>query len=82
LNYLLGVQSWIIAPCFWVFRPSVVVMRLPLIALNAAVGVGLLVTFTSRLGIRPALAFLATLPFLVPTPAGAGHLLETAGASI
>jgi hypothetical protein len=82
LNYLLGVQSWIIAPFFWIFRSSVAVMRLPLIALNAAVGVGLIAAFTRFLGLRPALAFVATLPFLVPTPAVSSQLLETAGASI
>ncbi len=82
LNYLLGVQAWIIAPFFWVFRPSVAVMRLPLVLLNAGVAVALVATLSRQLAIRPALAFVAALPFVAAAPPVAGHLLETAGASI
>jgi hypothetical protein len=82
LNYLLGVQAWIIAPFFWLFRPSVAVMRMPLVLLNAAVVVALMVTFTRRLRLSPAVAFVATLPLIMPTPAVSSHLIEAAGASI
>src|SRR5258708_37732366 len=43
LNYLLGVQAWIIAPFFVVARSSVAVARLPFVALNAAVAVAFIV---------------------------------------
>src|SRR6266699_4350143 len=33
-NYMLGVQSWIIAPLFWIARPAVSVMKTPLVLLN------------------------------------------------
>jgi hypothetical protein len=82
LNYLLGVQAWIIAPFFWLFRSSVAVMRLPLIALNAVVAVWLIVALERRLALRPAIALVAALPFIAPTPALGGQLLEAAGASI
>ena len=31
-NYMLGVQSWIIAPFFWIARPSIAVLKTPLVA--------------------------------------------------
>jgi hypothetical protein len=82
LNYLLGVEAWIIAPFFWIFRPSVAVMRIPFVALNALVGVWLIVAVSRRLQMRPALAFVAALPFIVPTPAVSSQLLELAGACV
>jgi hypothetical protein len=82
LNYLMGVQAWLIAPFFWIFRPSVTVMRLPLVLLNAAVAAWLIAAFGKRLRLAPAIAFVAALPFIVPTPAMSSQLLEMAGASI
>jgi hypothetical protein len=82
LNYLLGVQAWIIAPFFWIARPSVAVMRLPLVILNVAVAMALVGALTRRLALRPALAFVAALPFIIPPPATSAHLLQAAGASV
>lgn len=82
LNYILGVEAWIIAPFFWIARPSVAVMRVPLIALNALVAVWLITEICRRLGVRPWLAFVAALPFIIPAPVVAGQLLETAGACV
>jgi hypothetical protein len=82
LHYLLGVQAWLIAIFFWLFHPSVAVMRVPLIALNAVVAVWVIAETSSRARIRPALAFIAALPLVIPAPAAAAHLLEAAGASI
>ncbi len=82
LNYILGVEAWIIAPFFWIFRPSVAVMRVPLVALNALVAVWLITVLGRRLGLRPLVAFVAALPFIMPSPVVASHLLETAGACI
>ena len=82
LNYILGVEAWIIAPFFWLARPTVAVMRLPLIALNALVAVWLVKAIGRRLGLRPFVAFVAVLPFIMPTPVVASQLLETAGACV
>jgi hypothetical protein len=41
-NYMLGVQAWIIAPVFWVMRPSVAAMRVPFVLLNCVVAVWLI----------------------------------------
>ena len=81
LNYILGVQAWIIAPFFWLGRPSVGLARAPLVALNVVVALWLLWRFT-RLRLRPSTAFVAALPFVVPAAYVSTQLLETAGASI
>jgi hypothetical protein len=62
-NYMLAVQAWIIAPFFWLAGPSVAMMRLPLILLNALAAVVLLRGLSSELRLRPAVAFVASLPF-------------------
>jgi hypothetical protein len=82
LNYMLGVEAWIIAPLFAFGRSSVALARLPFVTLNAAVAVWLVRWFTNRLGLRPAIAFVAALPFIVPTPAVSAQLLELAGSCV
>jgi hypothetical protein len=82
LNYILGVEAWIIAPFFWIAGPSVAVMRVPLIALNALVAVWIITALGQRLGLRPLVAFVAALPFVMPAPVVASQLLETAGACV
>jgi hypothetical protein len=82
LNYILGVESWIIAPFFWIARSSVTVMRIPLVALNAVVAVWLVIAIGRRLDVHPAMALAGALPFIMPAPAVAGQLLETAGACV
>jgi len=82
LNYILGVQAWIIAPFFWIGRSSVTLARLPFVALNALVGVWLVRRFTNHEGLSPTLAFVAALPFIIPTPAVGTQLLELAGACV
>ena len=82
LNYILGVEAWIVAPFFWLAGPTVTVMRVPLVALNALVAVWLIAEIARRLGLRPLVAFVAVLPFVIPAPVAAAQLLETAGACI
>jgi hypothetical protein len=82
LNYLLGVQAWIIAVAFALFHPSVTMMRAPLVALNAVVGVWLIAEARRSAKLPTALAFIAALPFAMPTPAAGTYLVEAAGASI
>jgi hypothetical protein len=82
LNYMLGVEAWAIAPFFWMARPSVAVMRIPLILMNVLVAVWLVTALSRRLALRPATAFIAALPFIMPTPVVASHLLEAAGACV
>ena len=56
-NYMLGVQSWIIAPLFWIARPSIGVQKIPLMIVNVVTAVVLVRLLISNLRLRPALAF-------------------------
>ncbi|HEY3045184.1 MAG TPA: hypothetical protein VGJ39_14220 [Vicinamibacterales bacterium] len=80
-NYMLGVQSWIIAPFFWMARPSIAVLKTPLVLLNVLAAVLLMRGLSSRLQLRPAVGFVAALPFIMPTPVVAGSFLQTLGSS-
>jgi hypothetical protein len=82
LNYILGVQAWIIAPFFWLGRSSVTLARIPFVALNILVALWLVRRFTNRGRLAPAVAFVAALPFIMPTPAVSTQLLELAGACV
>jgi hypothetical protein len=80
-NYMLGVQSWVVAPFFWLARPSIAVLKTPLVLLNILAAVLLMRGLGNRLALRPALGFVAALPFIMPTPVVAGSFLQTLGAS-
>ena len=80
-NYMLGVQAWIVAPFFWVARPSIAVLKTPLVLLNIAAAVLLMRGVSTRLRLRPAVGFVAALPFIMPTPVVAGNFLQTLGSS-
>ena len=80
-NYMLGVQSWVIAPFFWIARPSIAVLKTPLVILNIAAALLLMRGVSSRLGLRPAIGFVAALPFIVPTPVLGSRFLQTLGTS-
>ena len=81
-NYMLGVQAWLAAPLFALGHPSVFLLRLPLVAINCAVAVALIVGLVRSAKMAPPLAFVAALPFIMPTPLVASRLLQTLGASV
>lgn len=76
-NYLLGTQSWIIAPFFWIARPSIAMQKIPVVIINVVAAVLLIRLIVSNLHLRPAVAFLAALPFIVPTPVVAANFLQS-----
>lgn len=80
-NYMLGVQAWIAVPFFWIGGPTVAMLRAPTVLINGGVVVALILLFV-RLGMRPLLAFVATLPLIATTPVVSSALVETIGASI
>jgi hypothetical protein len=82
LNYLLGVEAWVIAPFFLLFRSSVAMMRIPLVILNVIVAVWLITELRKRLRLSQAMAFVAALPLIMPTPAVSSQLVGVAGACI
>lgn len=75
-NYMLGVEAWLAAPLFVIGHPSVFLLRLPLVAINCGVAVALIAGLVRSVHIRPSLAFVATLPFVMPAPVVASRLLD------
>jgi hypothetical protein len=80
-HYMLGVQAWIAAPFFWLGGPTIAMLRLPLVIINAGVAIALIVMF-SRAGMRPVLGLVAALPLIATTPLVSVELLAAIGASI
>ena len=80
-NYMLAVQAWVMVPFFWIARPSVSVMRMPLVILNVAAALLLMRSLRGRIGLRPAVGFFAALPFTMPTPVVAGSFLGALGST-
>lgn len=80
-HYMLGVQAWVAAPLFWIARPSVALLKAPLVILNIVAALLLMRGLSSRIGLRPAVGFAAALPFIMPTPVVAGSFLQALGSS-
>lgn len=81
-NYMLAVEAWLTAPFFLLFGVSITALRLPLLAINLAVGFLLLRTLERETGLRPLLALVPTLFFAMPAPGTTAHLLEANGGTI
>ena len=80
-NYMLGVQSWLAVPLFWMGGPSVAMLRTPIIVLNLVVAFGY-VWFLTRQGLQPRYALAAALPVIAFTPAKAMEYGAIYGAGI
>jgi len=79
--YMLGVQAWIAAPFFAIGGATVAMLRLPLLIVNIVVAIWLMSRLVAR-GVRPGMAFVATLPFLAPGVLASKLLMEALGASV
>ena len=55
-HYVLGVEAWLVAPLFVVFPPSVFLLKLPLVAINIAVGLLLVRILVDDVGLAPSAA--------------------------
>jgi hypothetical protein len=78
-SYLLAMQSWLAAPLFAIFGPSVAVLKVPVLLINAITGALLVRVLHRDAGLRPVLAVLASMFFLLAAPAMAKLLTETGG---
>ncbi|MCY4633889.1 MAG: hypothetical protein OXG04_05155 [Acidobacteria bacterium] len=81
-QYMLGVEAWLAAPLFHVFGPSVTALKLPILGIHLAVTVLLLVVLERELGIRPLLALVPTLFFLVPPVGTTSLMLQANGGNV
>src|SRR4029453_1574543 len=74
-NYMLAVEAWLAAAVFKVAGVSVATLKLPLLAINCAIALLLLRLLEREVGLRPALALVPTLFFVLPAPATAAMFL-------
>jgi hypothetical protein len=81
-NYMLAVEAWLAAPVFALAGVSVTTLRLPLLAINIGIALGLLRLFEREVGLRPMLAVVPTLFFAIPAPGTTAHLLEANGGNV
>lgn len=81
-SYMLAVEAWLAAPIFLVAGASVTALKVPLLVINIAIGLLLLRTLQREAGLTPALALVATLPFVFPGPGTAARLLDANGGNV
>jgi hypothetical protein len=81
-QYLLGVESWIVAPFFAALGISVLTLKLPLLLMNLAAATLLIVGLDRYAGVRPAVGLLAAVFSLVPPPGTASRLVQANGCNI
>ncbi|HEY7445073.1 MAG TPA: hypothetical protein VH701_21775 [Vicinamibacterales bacterium] len=81
-HYILGVQAWMAAPVFLIAGPSVAALRFPLVIVNVAVAVLLVRILMTEVKLRPALAVVASLFFVLAVPGTASELLRAYGGSV
>jgi hypothetical protein len=77
-----AVEAWLPAPIFALFGPSMTALKLPLLAVNLAVGILLVEVFVRELGLRPVLALVASLFFILAPPGTVATLLAPDGGNV
>ncbi len=81
-HFMLGVEAWLAAPLFYLFGPSVTALKLPILGIHLAVTVLLLVVLERELRIRPLLALVPTLFFMVPPIGTTALMLQANGGNV
>ena len=81
-TYMLGVEAWLAAPLFALFGVSATVLKLPLLAMNGAIVILLVRTFEREMGLRPAAAAVAAVPFVLPSAGLAAVFMDSSGGSL
>ncbi|PWT84697.1 MAG: hypothetical protein C5B57_04350 [Blastocatellia bacterium] len=81
-QYMLGIESWFVAPLFVFLAPSVFLLKLPLVIINIVVGLLLTTTLVGEAGLARWASVLASLFFLVPPPIAASRLAEASGVNL
>jgi hypothetical protein len=80
--YMLGVEAWLAAPFMLIGGVTVPMLKLPLLCLNVVISVLLFRTLDRWSGLRPALAAIPALFFVLVAPGTSAVLLETSGGNV
>ena len=81
-DYMLGIEAWLAAPLFWIAGPSVAMLKLPLLLMNLAIVVLLIIYLEREMNLRPWLGLVASLFFVLPHPGTTTMLLAAIGGNI
>jgi hypothetical protein len=81
-HYMLGVESWLVAPVFLLAGASIATLKLPLLMLNVVIAAVLLWLLVRKAHLQPFESLIIILFFVVPTPLVAARLLEAQGSNI
>lgn len=82
-HYLLVIESWLAAPLFLLTGgASVAALKAPLVLMNVAIGVLLILLLAREGGLKPAVALVAALFFLLPAPGTTTLLLSAGGGNV
>lgn len=78
-SYILAVDAWLAAPLFYLAGPSVTALKLPILAINLTVTLLLMRSLDRELGLRPLVALVPALFFILPPIPTADLLLQACG---
>jgi hypothetical protein len=81
-HYMLAVEAWMAAPLFRLAGASVTTLKLPLLAVNIAIGLLLLRLVSREVGLKPVEAFLVAVFFVIPPPLVSARLVEAQGGNV
>ena len=81
LPYVLMVSAYVTAPFMWVLGATPAALKLPVLLMNGAVGVGTVLAIV-RAGVRPAVSVLLALPVLLPAPVAGAGLMDAIGMTV
>jgi hypothetical protein len=81
-NHILAVEAWLAAPLFALAGTSVTALKLPLLGINVAIALLLLRMLERDAKLRPRLALLPALFFILPAPGTAAHFVDASGGNV
>jgi hypothetical protein len=81
-HYMLAVEAYLAAPMMWLLGPTVLALKLPLVAINIAVVVLLLRILVRDAGLAPWTAVVAALPLALPAGVLAARTTEAMGGNV
>jgi hypothetical protein len=81
-TYMLGVESWLAVPFFWILGPTVTALKLPLLLINIAVAILLFRRFRREAGLDDRRAAFATSFFVLASPITSAHFLTANGGNV
>ena len=81
-TYILAVEAWLAAPLFIIAGASAAALKLPLVIINIVAAILLIRIFSREVGLKPDLALLATIFFVLPAPGTAAKFVEASGGNV